>query len=74
MKSTYTVLLFIGANSATQLNTMRRKHHQQYRAKKWDAETEANTNITTYEAGIPAGYGGTADPSNTTADSPSVKN
>jgi hypothetical protein len=36
------------------------KRHKKTGDKKWDAETEKNTNITTYEADIPAGYGAPA--------------
>jgi hypothetical protein len=74
MKNNYTVLLFVGAISAIQLNTFK-KHHQRS-TKAWDAKTEANLTIyaneTRYEADTPAGYGGTANTSesetNATAD------
>ena len=63
MKNNYTVLLFIGAISATQLNTLK-KHHQRS-TKHWDSKTDANvtefSNETRYEADTPAGYGGTAN-------------
>ena len=65
MKNNYTVLLFIGAISATQLNTLK-KHHQRS-TKPWDAKTDANvtefSNETRYDADTPAGYGGTANTS-----------
>jgi len=65
MKNNYTVLLFVGAISAIQLNTFK-KHHQRS-TKAWDAKTEANLTIyaneTRYEADTPAGYGGTANTS-----------
>ena len=65
MKNNYTVLLFIGAISATQLNTLK-KHHQRS-TKHWDSKTDANvtefSNETRYEADTPAGYGGTANTS-----------
>jgi hypothetical protein len=65
MKNNYTVLLFIGVISATQLNTLK-KHHQRSR-KHWDSKTDANvtefSNETRYEADTPAGYGGTANTS-----------
>jgi len=65
MKSSFTVALFIGAISATQLNSMRRHHHG--KSKKWDADTEANTDVASYQADIPAGYGGTAVRNNSNA-------
>ena len=72
MKTSYTVLLFIGAISATQLNTLKR-HHKSKRGNgnnNWDANTNANhdkyANATQYQADTPAGYGdGTAPHKNT---------
>ena len=63
MKTSYTVLLFIGAISATQLNTLKRHHQRRAWDPKTDANTEEHSNATQYEADMPAGYGGTANAS-----------
>tara|TARA_B110001450_G_C17349560_1_gene370928 strand:+ start:24 stop:320 length:297 start_codon:yes stop_codon:yes gene_type:complete len=78
MKNNYTVLLFIGAISATQLNTLK-KHHQSLRNEKaWDAKTEANLSVyanqTQYESDTPAGYGGTANSSQSETNVTGVAN
>jgi len=60
MKTSYTVLLFIGAITATQLNSLKKHHHKHRGEGNWDAKTTENinkhSNATQYEADTPAGY------------------
>jgi hypothetical protein len=50
------------------------RRHKKNGDKKWDSETEKNTDVPTYTADVPAGYGGTAASSNSSSDSNSTAN
>ena len=74
MKNNYTVLLFIGAINATQLNTLKRLHQRRNWHDKIDANVTTFSNETQYEADTPAGYGGTANESQSETNVTGVAN